>query len=97
MEKFKNFINTNSHIILTVFMLLVLLQTCTLNSNLKLVRKEMKNNKATVDTLAIELRKEIKIEGLQSEKRMIQATDRKLMDVQRQNQIEQEINKLENN
>ena len=57
----------------------------------------MKNNKATVDTLAIELRKEIKIEGLQSEKRMIQATDRKLMDVQRQNQIEQEINKLENN
>jgi hypothetical protein len=97
MEKFKNFFNTNSHIILTVFMLLVLLQTCTLNSNLKLVRKEMKNNKATVDTLAIELRKEIKIEGLQSEKRMIQATDRKLMDVQRQNQIEQEINKLENN
>jgi hypothetical protein len=78
-------------------MLLVLLQTCTLNSNLKLVRKEMKNSKATVDTLAIELRKEIKIEGLQSEKRMIQATDRKLMDVQRQNQIEQEINKLENN
>jgi hypothetical protein len=97
MEKFKNFFNTNSHIILTVFMLLVLLQTCTLNSNLKLVRKEMKNSKATVDTLAIELRKEIKIEGLQSEKRMIQATDRKLMDVQRQNQIEQEINKLENN
>ena len=97
MEKFKNFFNTNSHIILTVFMLLVLLQTCTLNSNLKLVRKEMKNNKATVDTLAIELRKEIKIEGVQSEKRMIQATDRKLMDVQRQNQIEQEINKLENN
>ena len=97
MEKFKNFFNTNSHIILTVFMLLVLLQTCTLNSNLKLVRKEMKNNKATVDTLAIELRKEIKIEGLQSEKRMIQATDRKLMDVQRQNQIEREINKLENN
>jgi hypothetical protein len=97
MEKFKTFFNTNSHIILTVFMLLVLLQTCTLNSNLKLVRKEMKNNKATVDTLAIELRKEIKIEGLQSEKRMIQATDRKLMDVQRQNQIEQEINKLENN
>jgi hypothetical protein len=46
---------------------------------------------------AFALRKEIKIEGLQSEKRMIQATDRKLMDVQRQNQIEQEINKLENN
>jgi hypothetical protein len=29
--------------------------------------------------------------GLESEKRMIQATDRKLLDVQRQSQIEEEI------
>jgi hypothetical protein len=77
-------------------MLLVLLQTCTLNSNLKLVRKEMKNTKLGIDTLTTQLRKEMKIEGLKSEKRMIQATDRKLMDVQRQTQIEQEINLLEN-
>ena len=32
--------------------------------------------------------------GLESEKRMIQATDRKLLDVQRQTQIEEEIKKL---
>jgi len=32
--------------------------------------------------------------GLESEKRMIQATDRKLLDVQRQTQIENEIKKL---
>ena len=56
----------------------------------------MKNEKLAIDTLANELRDEIKIEGLKSEKRMIQATDRKLMDVQRQTQIEQEINILEN-
>ena len=31
---------------------------------------------------------------LESEKRMIQATDRKLLDVQRQTQIENEIKKL---
>jgi hypothetical protein len=31
---------------------------------------------------------------LESEKRMIQATDRKLLDVQRQTQIEEEIKKL---
>jgi hypothetical protein len=37
---------------------------------------------------------ELKIIGLESEKRMIQATDRKLLDVQRQTQIEQEIKKL---
>jgi hypothetical protein len=32
--------------------------------------------------------------GLEAEKRMIQATDRKLLDVQRQTQIEVEIEKL---
>ena len=32
--------------------------------------------------------------GLESEKRMIQATDRKLLDVQRQTQIEEEIKRL---
>jgi hypothetical protein len=32
--------------------------------------------------------------GLESEKRMIQATDRKLLDVQRQSQIEEEIKAL---
>jgi hypothetical protein len=32
--------------------------------------------------------------GLEAEKRMIQATDRKLLDVQRQTQIEEEIKKL---
>ena len=40
--------------------------------------------------------KSLKIEGLKSEKRMIQATDRKILDVQRQNEIEKEINKIEN-
>jgi len=32
--------------------------------------------------------------GLETEKRMIQATDRKLLDVQRQTQIEEEIKSL---
>ena len=32
--------------------------------------------------------------GLEAENRMIQATDRKILDVQRQTQIEEEIKKL---
>jgi hypothetical protein len=32
--------------------------------------------------------------GLEAEKRMIQATDRKILDVQRQTQIEEEIKRL---
>jgi hypothetical protein len=35
------------------------------------------------------------VEGLKAEKRMIQATDRKILDVQRQTQIEEEIKVLE--
>ena len=38
---------------------------------------------------------DLKIEGLKSEKRMIQATDRKMLDVQRQNEIEKEIQSLQ--
>jgi hypothetical protein len=38
----------------------------------------------------------LRIEGLKSEKRMIQATDRKILDVTRQTQIDNEITKLEN-
>ena len=37
---------------------------------------------------------ELQISGLEAEKRMIQATDRKLLDVRRQTEIEDEIKKL---
>jgi hypothetical protein len=40
-------------------------------------------------------KKDIQIEGLKVEKRMIQATDRKIMDVQRQSEIEKEIDNLQ--
>ena len=52
--------------------------------------KAIKDSTFTKD----ELSRELQIMGLESEKRMIQATDRKLLDVQRQTQIEQEIKKL---
>ena len=37
---------------------------------------------------------QLQISGLEAEKRMIQATDRKLIDVRRQTEIENEIKKL---
>jgi serine/threonine protein phosphatase PrpC len=43
-----------------------------------------------------DLAKELKKEGLKSEKRMIQATDRKMLDVSRQTQIDEELKKIEN-
>jgi hypothetical protein len=42
-----------------------------------------------------ELLKEIKIEGLKAEKRMIQSTDRKILDVNRQAEIDKELQQLE--
>jgi hypothetical protein len=57
------------------------------------MRKEIEAIKDSTYTKN-ELNIELKIMGLESEKRMIQATDRKLLDVQRQTQIEEEIKKL---
>jgi hypothetical protein len=37
----------------------------------------------------------LKIEGLKTEKRMIQSTDRKILDVNRQSEIDKEIQELE--
>jgi hypothetical protein len=77
------------------------MNNCNTGQNTKAVRKLEKE----VDSLRIELRslptskdftKELRIEGLKVEKRMIQSTDRKILDVQRQSEIEKEINKLEN-
>lgn len=57
------------------------------------MRKEIESIKDSTYTKT-EMNKELKIMGLEAEKRMIQATDRKLMDVQRQSQIEEEIKNL---
>ena len=79
----------------TLLILIVFLKTCSTNGRIDKIQDNLEVTNSKVDTLAIELRKEMKIEGLKSEKRMIQATDRKMLDVQRQTQIEAEINKLE--
>ena len=39
-------------------------------------------------------KKDLQIEGLKAEKRMIQSTDRKMFDVSRQTEIDKEIEKL---
>jgi hypothetical protein len=39
-------------------------------------------------------KKDLQIEGLKTEKRMIQSTDRKILDVNRQSEIDKEIERL---
>jgi uncharacterized membrane protein (DUF106 family) len=89
----KNFIQKNFTIIVLVIALLGLFKSCGDSRELSKIRKEIQSIKDSTYTKK-ELNKELKIMGLESEKRMIQATDRKLLDVQRQSQIEEEIKTL---
>jgi 5-methylcytosine-specific restriction endonuclease McrBC GTP-binding regulatory subunit McrB len=89
----KNFIQKNFTVIVLVIALLTLFKSCGDSRELSKMRKEVQTIKDSTYT-KVELDRELKIMGLESEKRMIQATDRKLLDVQRQTQIEEEIKSL---
>lgn len=89
----KNFIQKNFTIIVMVIALLGLFKGCGDSRELVKIRKEIQSIKDSTYSKT-EFDKELKIMGLESEKRMIQATDRKLLDVQRQTQIEKEISVL---
>ena len=86
----KNFIEKNFTLIVLIIALLTLFKSCGDGRELSKIRKEIELIKDSTYTKT-ELERELKIVGLESEKRMIQATDRKLLDVQRQTQIEEEI------
>lgn len=89
----KNYIKNNFASIILVITLLTLFKSCSDSRTIGKMEKEIRQIKDSLVTKE-ELSKELKITGLESEKRMIQATDRKLIDVQRQTQIEQEIKQL---
>ena len=89
----KTFIKNNFTTIVLVISILSLLKSCGDARELNSIKKEIKAIKDSTFTKT-ELGKELKISGLEAEKRMIQATDRKMLDVERQNKIEEEINSL---
>ena len=79
--------------ILLVLFVLLFFRSCGTGSELTKLRKEVQTQREIL--MKLPTTKDIQIEGLKSEKRMIQATDRKLLDVRRQTEIENEIKKLE--
>ena len=78
----------------TVLVLIIFLKTCSTNTRVEKVRLETQKNNEKIDSITIQLRKEIRIEGLESERRMIQSTDRDIMDVNRQSKIGELIDSL---
>jgi len=89
----KKFIENNFVVIVLVITLLSFFKSCGDGRELAKIRKEITTIKDSTYTKD-ELNRELKISGLESEKRMIQATDRKLLDVRRQTEIEEEIKRL---
>jgi hypothetical protein len=91
--KFLEIIKKYQQQILVVFFFLLLLKSCGTNSEVSKLRKELETQRTVLNNLPT--KKDLQIEGLKGEKRMIQATDRKILDVQRQSEIEKEIDKLQ--
>jgi LAS superfamily LD-carboxypeptidase LdcB len=89
----KKFIENNFVIIVLVISLLGFFKSCGDSRELTKVRQEIEVIKDSTYTKQ-ELNIELQISGLEAEKRMIQATDRKLLDVRRQTEIEEQIKKL---
>lgn len=89
----KKFIQNNFTVIVFVIALLSFFKGCGDSRDLSKIKKEIQAIKDSTYTKD-ELSRELKISGLEAEKRMIQATNRKLLDVRRQSEIEEEIKKL---
>jgi len=94
----KKFIERYFTVIVLVILVFTFFRGCGDSREMSTIRKEMnelkeynQNHTYTKDELDLRLR----IEGLKSEHRMIQATDRKMFDLQRQSQIEKELESLE--
>jgi hypothetical protein len=76
-------------------LVLIFFRTC--DSGSKSVAKKVKDLQEEISDVKANMatKNDLQIEGLKAEKRMIQSTDRKMLDVQRQSEIDREIKKLE--
>jgi hypothetical protein len=94
MKNFLNILDVWGVRVITILVLIIFMKTCSTNSRVDKVKTQVQSNNAKIDSLTIELRKEIRIEGLETERRMIQSTDRDIMDVNRQGKIGEIIDSL---
>ena len=94
MKKIEEFITKHYQKLVLLLLVVILFNTCG-NPNKQLTKKvETLSNK--IDSLEVITvsKKELTIEGLKVEKRLIQSTDRKILDVNRQSEIDKELETL---
>jgi hypothetical protein len=92
MNKINQFFKEHGSKVITVLLILLYLKSCGVDSELNRLKKDAKVNTELINALPTAA--ELQVEGLKAEKRMIQATYRKMLEVQRQNVIEKEIKRL---
>lgn len=94
MNKFQAFLNKHFNLIVLSLLVLLFFRTC--GSDSKSINKRIDKLTVQVDSLqsTTTTKKDLQIEGLKAEKRMIQSTDRKMLDVTRQANIDKEIDAL---
>ena len=90
----KKFVENNFIVIVLVIAVLTFFNGCGDGRELSKMRKEIETIKDSTYTKE-ELNVRLQIEGLKAEKRMIQSTDRKILDVTRQTEIDNELKSLE--
>jgi len=94
MKKINEFIVQHYQKIMLLLTVVIFVNTCG-NPNKQLTKKvESLSNKIDSLEMVTLTKKDLTIEGLKVEKRMIQSTDRKILDVNRQSQIDKELDSL---
>lgn len=92
MDKINALLETRFKQIAIILLIAIFVNTCG-SGDVKSINKRI--DKITVKLDSCATKTDLIVEGLKTEKRMIQSTDRKLLDVNRQSIIDSEITKLE--
>jgi hypothetical protein len=94
MKKIEEFIVKHYQKLVLLLLVIILTNTCG-NPNKQLTKKvETLSNKIDSLEMVTVTKKELTIEGLKVEKRLIQSTDRRILDVNRQSEIDKELETL---
>lgn len=94
MGKINEFFEKHYKKLMLGFMLIIFVNTCGNPTNQ--LNKRVDTLSSKIDSMEVNMvhKNDLIIEGLKAEKRMIQSTDRKMLDVNRQSEIDKEIEKL---
>jgi hypothetical protein len=88
------FMENNKNSIINILLLFIIINSC--NNNNKIGKMNLILDSLNNKTVSLkQLNKIVILEGLKNEKRMIQSTDRKILDLNREKEIDKEIKNIE--